>query len=112
MDNPATQLIDAVLTATGELKIQFVCVCEIRVSPVPGANEHPMATPAHIAYFLLGTAAAIGGFIVLVWTGVAWLLSYSNENRLRATVFQHQFAFNEPATHRSPHPLLAAGPMG
>ena len=37
-----------------------------------------MATPAHIAYFLLGTAAAIGGLITLVWIGVAWLLSYSD----------------------------------
>ena len=37
-----------------------------------------MATPAHIAYFLLGIAAAIGGLIALVWIGVAWLLSYSD----------------------------------
>lgn len=37
-----------------------------------------MATPAHIAYFLLGAAAAIGGLIMLVWIGIAYLLSYSD----------------------------------
>lgn len=35
-----------------------------------------MATPAHIAYFLLGAAAAIVGLITLVWIGVVYLLSY------------------------------------
>ena len=37
-----------------------------------------MAKPAHIAYFLLGAAATIGGLIALVWIGVAWLLSNSD----------------------------------
>ena len=37
-----------------------------------------MATAAHIAYFLLGAAAAIGGLITLVWIGIAYLLSYSD----------------------------------
>ena len=37
-----------------------------------------MATPAHIGYFLLGAAAAIGGLITLVWIGIACLLSYSD----------------------------------
>ena len=37
-----------------------------------------MATPAHIAYVLLGAAAAIGGLIALVWIGVAYLLPSSD----------------------------------
>ena len=37
-----------------------------------------MATQAHVAYLLIGAAAVIGGVIMLLWIGVAWLLSYSD----------------------------------
>ena len=72
--------IDAAIALVPVAGAGLACTVSTCAGLLAWARRDPVKdpTPAHIAYFVLGAAAAIGGLIMLVWIGIAYLLSYSD----------------------------------